>query len=203
MTLITLIRHGTTEWIEQGRLHGVSDSPLSAKGQREASLAAAALRGRRFDALYTSPLGRARQTAMLIGEAVGLEPQTVDDLRELNFGWMEGGPIFNYADDPPLIRALRSTWVNAVIRLSGETHAHFGERVVAAVREIARRHPDGHALAVIHMGVRGNMLSRLLDNDPASHVHYDGWPACAFTEIELSPTGPARLIQLTVDDHLK
>ncbi len=48
MTFITLVRHGTTEWIEQGRLHGQLDAPLSARGRQEAELAARALAGQAF-----------------------------------------------------------------------------------------------------------------------------------------------------------
>jgi broad specificity phosphatase PhoE len=202
MTLLTLVRHGTTEWIEQGRLHGVQDSPLSAKGLREAGLAAQALAGEHFDALYCSPLGRARQTADIIGEAVRLKPEPLDGLSEMNFGWMEGGPNFNYATDPPVQRALRAAWIGLIVQLSGEPRSRFGSRVAAAGREIARRHPDGRALAVIHMGVRGQMLARLVDDDPAAFMHYDGWPACAFTEVEIPPEGRARIIRLSIDDHL-
>jgi broad specificity phosphatase PhoE len=91
MTFLTFVRHGTTEWIEQGRLHGVSDAPLSLRGQQEARLAAQALADRHFDAFYTSPLGRARETAAIIGQAIGLEPIPLDGLREMDFGWLEGG----------------------------------------------------------------------------------------------------------------
>ncbi len=202
MTLLTLVRHGTTEWIEQGRLHGITDAPLSARGRQEARLAAEALRGQHFDALYTSPLGRARETAEIVGQAVGLEPIPFDGLREMDFGWLEGSRLFNFANDSPLRRMFRSAWITLVVRLSGEPRPHFGQRVAEAACEIARRHPDQRVLAVIHMGVRGAMLARLVDGDPSAWTHYDGWPACAFTEIEVHPAGKARLIHLNISDHL-
>jgi probable phosphoglycerate mutase len=202
MTFLTLVRHGTTEWIEQGRLHGVSDAPLSLRGQQEAKLAAQALASQHFDAFYTSPLGRARETAAIIGQAIGLEPIPLDGLREMNFGWLEGGHLFNFAKDTPLKRALRSAWITFVVRLSGEPRARFGERVAGAAREIARRHPDQRVLVVIHMAVRSNMLARLVDGDPNAWVRYDGWPAGAFTEIELAPDGKASIVRLNISDHL-
>jgi broad specificity phosphatase PhoE len=202
MTSVTLVRHGTTEWIEQGRLHGSLDAPLSARGRHESDLAAQALAGRHFDALYTSPLGRARQTAAAIGRSVGLDPVPVDDLREMDFGWLEGGRLFNFTTDRPWQRRLRSAWISLVVRLSGEPRPRFGARVVAAFRQLAGRHPDQHILAVIHMAVRNNLLARLVDADPAAWVRYDGWPPCSFTELELDPQGPARVIRLEVSDHL-
>jgi len=202
LTFLTLVRHGTTEWIEQGRLHGISDSPLSARGQQEAKLAAGALTGQHYDAFYTSPLGRARETAAIIGQAIGLEPIPLDGLREMDFGWMEGGQLFNFAKDTPLQRALRSAWITLVVRLSGEPRTRFGERVAESARAIARRHPNQRVLVVIHMAVRSNMLARLVDGDPAAWVRYDGWPAGSFTEIELNSDGKARLIQMEISDHL-
>src|SRR5689334_11006818 len=129
MTILTLVRHGTTEWIEAGRLHGISDSPLSARGRREAEAVAQALVGQHFDAFYTSSLGRAQETAGIIGKAIGMQAVPLDSLREINFGWMEGGAGFNFANDPPLKRALRSNWMTMVLQLSGEPRGKFGARV--------------------------------------------------------------------------
>lgn len=202
MTHITLIRHGTTEWIEQGRLHGVSDSPLSQRGIEQARLAARAVAGHHFDALYTSSLGRARQTAEIIGQSVGLTAIPRDDLQEMNFGWMEGRRNFDLSQDAPLVRAVRSRWIGLIVHLSGEPRSRFGQRVAGAALDIARQHPDGRVLAVIHMAVRASMLALLVDHDPAAWARYDGWPACAFSELELTPDGQARVIRLNVDGHL-
>jgi broad specificity phosphatase PhoE len=87
--------------------------------------------------------------------------------------------------------------------LSGEPRVKLGNRVVNSVREIAQRHPNQRVLAVIHMAVRSNMLARLVDNDPTARANYDGWPAGAFTEIELTSDGKAKIIRLNNDDHLK
>jgi probable phosphoglycerate mutase len=203
VTLLTLVRHGTTEWIEQGRLHGVSDSPLSARGVRESQLVAQALAGQHFDAFYTSPLGRARQTADIIAASIELEPVPLEDLREMNFGWLEGGHGFNFAKDPPVWREVRAAWIALAVQASGEPRRKFADRVAHAAREIAARHPGQRVLAVIHMAVRGNMLACLVDGDRRAYVRYDGWPACAFTELELTPEGRARIIRLSVSDHLE
>ncbi len=202
MTTLLLVRHGTTEWIERGRLHGISESPLSARGREEARLAAQALTGQHFDAFYTSPLGRARETAAIIAEVVGLAPVPMDDLQEMNFGWMEGGPNVNFARLSPVRRALRSTWLAAVAELTGEGRRRFGQRVAQAAQEIARRHPGQRVLAVVHMGVRNHILAQLVARDPRAWSDYNGWPACAFTELEIDGGGPARILQLNQIEHL-
>jgi len=203
MTSLTLVRHGTTEWIEQGRLHGRLDSPLSTRGRREAEMAGTALKNHHFDAFYTSPLGRARETASIIAAAIGLQPVALEGLQEMDFGWLEGGPGFNFANDTRLQRALRSLWISSLAHLTGESRTYFGKRVAETAREIARQHEGQRVLAVIHMAVRSNMLARLVDEDPKAWVRYDGWPAGAFTEIELTPAGKASLVHLSITDHLQ
>jgi len=203
MTRVTFVRHGTTEWIERGLLHGVSDSPLSERGRREAQLAARALVGQHFDAFYTSPLGRAVETARILAPSVSLAPEPLEGLREMDFGWLEGTRLFNFSKDSPRVRALRSAWISLVVGLSGESRRVFGDRVAAAAREMARRHPDQRVLAVIHMAVRSNILAQLVDGDPRAWVRYDGWPACAFTEVEIPAEGRAHILHLKVDQHLE
>jgi broad specificity phosphatase PhoE len=173
------------------------------RGREEATLAGQALAGQHFDAFYTSPLGRARETAALIGNEIGLHADPLEGLREMDFGWLEGGRGFNFAKYSPLKRAVHSTWISLIAHLTGESRSRFGMRVAETAREIARQHPDQRVLMVIHMAVRSNMLARLVDGDSKAWIKYDGWPAGAFTEIELSSIGKARVISLNVDDHLQ
>jgi broad specificity phosphatase PhoE len=111
---------------------------------------------------------------------------------------MEGGPIFDFSEDPPLKRALRSNWFTMVLQLSGEAIRRFGVRVAQAAREIAHQ----RVLLVVHNAVRNLILARLVDGDPGAYVRYDSWPACAYTEIEVTADGSARLLRLNVNDHL-
>lgn len=202
MTHLTLVRHGTTEWMEQGRLHGISDSPLSERGRREAQLAAAWLAGRPFDAFYTSPLGRARQTAEIISRAVGLQPLPLEGLRELHFGWLEGGHIFHPDVNGRLRRLLRSVWVEVMLNLTGESRPRFARRIRKALDWIVAQHPQGRVLVVTHTAVHSNLLAQLLDGTPAAWGRYNGWVPCGITEIEVEPDGKARLIALNQRDHL-
>ena len=202
MTHLTLVRHGTTQWMERGRLHGISDSPLSERGLQEAHRVAKRLAGKPFDAFYTSPLGRARQTAEIIGEAIGLEPVPLEGLRELDFGWMEGGPTFDFSKDAPLKRVLRSAWIESLVRLTGEPRPRFIRRVAETVKQIVERHPEGRVLIVTHSAVHSNLLGYFLHGDPSAWVKYDGWAPCAITELEVTPTGEARLISLNEREHL-
>ena len=85
-----LLRHGRTLWNEEGRLQGRTDVPLSEEGRRSALAAGAALGNVSFDAAFSSPLQRARETAELILQGKNVLIQTDARLIELSFGAAEG-----------------------------------------------------------------------------------------------------------------
>lgn len=82
-----LVRHAETEWSRAGRHTGRTDLPLTADGERMARDIATLLEGRRFAAVWSSPLLRARRTCELVGLG---EPVIDEDLLEWNYGEYEG-----------------------------------------------------------------------------------------------------------------
>lgn len=99
MTLITLVRHGQTDWNLDRRIQGSTDIPLNGTGRAQAFEAAAVLRAARFDHVYASPLGRARETAEIIAERLGLRPPLLTrGLREREFGDAEGMLVTDYLE---------------------------------------------------------------------------------------------------------
>ena len=83
---VLLLRHGETAWSASGRHTGRTDVPLTERGRRQARALGAAVRGRRFGLVLTSPLRRATETCRLAGLA-GVED---GDLREWDYGDYEG-----------------------------------------------------------------------------------------------------------------
>jgi broad specificity phosphatase PhoE len=91
--LVTLVRHGETNWNDQRRIQGHNNvAQLTPRGREQARVAAESFRGLGFDLLVASDLDRARETASIIGAALGLSALSEPLLRERSFGTFEGGP---------------------------------------------------------------------------------------------------------------
>ena len=156
-TLIALVRHGETAWTETGRVQGYNDVPLSPAGLGQAEALGCRLAGQKWDALYTSPLSRARQTAAAIGAHTGLQPVVEAGLIERDMGALSGLT----ADE---LRA-RFTPESPIPGL--ESRADVERRAFLALAAIARRHPGGRVVAVSH-GALINAVLRAIGSASAT-----------------------------------
>lgn len=90
MATIALIRHGSTSWNKEGRAQGNSDISLDQDGINQAELLATRLRSEDWNHIYSSTLARAKQTALIVGSAIGVDIHFDDRLRERSGGLIEG-----------------------------------------------------------------------------------------------------------------
>jgi broad specificity phosphatase PhoE len=144
VTTILLVRHGETDWNLDRRLQGHSDQPLNATGREQARGLAEELAGEELDAVYSSDLSRASETARIIAEARGLEVTALPELRERHFGTWEG-----LTDDEI---GQRFPEAAKGILGDGETREEMDRRVVGVLQRIAAEHPDGTVLVISHGG---------------------------------------------------
>ena len=150
MTTILLARHGETDWNREGRFQGWADPPLNATGRAQAVDLSVALMPEALAAVYSSPLRRAYETAAVVAASHGLEPVTVDALREVDVGSWSGLTRAEIEQRFPEEYArwldYRQGWTD------GETYDVLAERVVAALLELADAHDGERILAVTHGG---------------------------------------------------
>ncbi len=126
---------------------------------------AAALRELPAVAVYSSPLDRARSTAVPIAAAHTLSPVIVDGLREIDFGEVEG---LGFDDLPPDLQRGLLDNPTRVRFPGGETYAELQARVVAALADITARHDGETVVAVSHAGaIRAALAAWLLIPDEA------------------------------------
>jgi len=153
MALFYFLRHGEAAWNAEGRFCGSTDVPLSDVGRRQAQLLARRLQPIRVECLYSSPLGRTRETARLIGEPIGRETVVDPRLTELNYGAWEGQTLEEFKRAYPAIyRAWDADPAN-VAPPGGETGVQLIERVMPFMAEVAQRHPSGNVVVVCHKTV--------------------------------------------------
>jgi probable phosphoglycerate mutase len=177
---LVLVRHGETEWTENGLLQGRIDVPLSAAGLEHAKQTASRQQGEYFDGLYSSPLSL--QTAAVIGAPLGLKPVPLDGLREMDFGWAEGKLLAQLHGQGAGLK-LYSMFARLVMAATAERPDRFAARVRSALAMIQTSHPEGHVLVVAHWGVLSMVLANLMDGDPHRWRSYGPWAACGVTEL--------------------
>jgi len=164
--LLYLIRHAATANNEQRppRLQGRRTDPgLSERGHEQARATAAWLDGARLDAVYSSPLLRARQTAEAIARPHGLSVETVDDLIEVDVGDWEGRPWDEIERTSP--EAYRLFMADACINpyLGGESLGTVQARAVPAIGQLMAANTGRVIAAVAHNCVNRTYLAHLLD----------------------------------------
>jgi probable phosphoglycerate mutase len=159
---VVLLRHGRTEWNSTGRFQGQLDSPLDAVGRAQAAAAGIAVAPMQPDALVSSDLARALDTAEAVAQASGLEIVTDDRLREIHLGEWQG---LTRAEAKERFPAEYASWQAGEDgrRGSGETYGEVGVRAAACVSEwLERLGPGSLLLAVTHGGTARATIGTLL-----------------------------------------
>jgi broad specificity phosphatase PhoE len=152
MTRLVLIRHGETDWNRQGRWQGQADVPLNAVGLAQAARLAEVLAGgvMRLDAIYSSDLQRACQTAEALAVAFGLPVHLDPRLREIHQGEWQGLLVSEIEARYQRLFHLRLQDPWSVAPPGGETAAAVRRRVAQALSEIAARRPNQTVAIVAH-----------------------------------------------------
>ena len=149
MTTLLLVRHGETDWNRDQRWQGHSDTSLNEVGREQARALAETLD--RPDRIYSSDLARARETAEIIGEHVGVPIEVDPRLRERRFGAWEG---LTAAEIEERFAADLARWRSGEGpgASDAEDFTAFAARVGSFVDELLARHPDERVLIVAHGG---------------------------------------------------
>lgn len=153
LTRIIAVRHGETDWNVATRIQGQLDIALNDAGRRQARRLALALASEALDAIYTSDLARAHDTARAVASEAGLALRTDNGLRERGFGVFEG-LTFGEVERRFPEQARRWRQRDASFGpAGGETLQAFYDRVVARASTLAAAHRGQHIALVAHGGV--------------------------------------------------
>lgn len=204
-TTLHLVRHAETFDNVEMRLSGWTDTDLTQRGESQIALLARHfnLEHGHVDALYASPLIRARRTAEAIGALTGHSPILVDDLREMYFGELDGRPFEELKEAySHLLEADENSEIEDFMWPSGESRTGFTARVLRVTNEIARRHPGRPVGVVTHGGVIATLLT-ILHGESAANWRKWVVPNASLTELRWDPvTHTGALIRHGQTSHL-
>lgn len=152
-----LVRHCATAWNASRRYQGRSDVPLSEEGRAQARSLALALRRDSIDAVYSSDLVRAAETARMIAEPHGLEVRTDARMREFDFGAWEGLTWDEIVVRWPESGAFGSTTAKDYQPAGGEVFDDVCARVGSFLDDLRRRN-ELRVVVVTHAGALHGVL---------------------------------------------
>jgi probable phosphoglycerate mutase len=152
-THVILLRHGETDWNAQRRIQGQTDTALNERGHEQSRVLVSATLGVQIDALYSSDLVRARDSAAYLAEARGLTVIPLPQLRERHLGMFQG---VTGAE-------AQSRWPEEYARYrqrdleqtlgDGESLRQLQRRVIKVCEELIARHHGEHIALLTHAGV--------------------------------------------------
>jgi len=183
-TSIILVRHGQTAWNAAEVFRGRIDIELDETGLKQAELLAEYLSRRKLEAVYSSPLKRAVQTAEAIASHHGLDVEIAPDLNDMDFGEWQG---LSVQEVEGRFNELFAAWVSDPHRVRmpfGENLDDVCQRALAVVNQIVDKH-GGTVVLVSHRVVNKVLICALLglDNSHFWDVRLD---TCGMTTFELT-----------------
>lgn len=154
-----LTRHGQTDMNVAGQLQGHSNSILTEKGKEQARAVAAELKDTHFDAVFSSDLSRAKDTADIIAAEHKLATQTTELLRERKWGQLEGQPREVLKQFDEVYQSLTADEKKRYRSYEDiESDEELAARYITFVREVAVAYPGKNVLLVSHGSAIGTFL---------------------------------------------
>ena len=205
MTRILLVRHGETEWNAARRVQGHMNSVLSPRGRRQANTTAARLASTPLEAIYSSDLSRAQDTAAPIAASHGLSLITTADLREKSYGKWEG------LTEDEIKATCPDGWHQYHVerRLDylipgGETWEQVQTRLLSVLQRVLRDHPSPDSTVAL-VGHGGSLRAIILDalQAPLPTLLRLRLDNASVTLLEYHPSRGGRVAFLNDTSHLE
>ncbi len=198
MTTIIIVRHGQTEWNMLGKWQGSADIPLNTRGLEEAVAIGKRLANWQIDAIYSSDLQRAAQTAEAIAQHHDhLDVQIEPAWRERDVGDCEGmtrAEIREKYKDHVQIGTFQAP--------NGETADQLSARVISAFKQIEADHADETVLVVSHGGTIASLITHVLNLPFEDSWRFKAGYNTGLSQLEKAERG-WRLTRLNDTSHLE
>lgn len=171
MTRVYLVRHGTTDWNKEEIFRGRLDCKLNETGLAEARALAEYFADIPLQAISSSPLSRAMETAQAVAEAKGLRAIPEPDFIDIDFGEWQGLPLKEVREKYAELYRLWRERPEAIHFPGGETLAQVRARAWEGLQKVVRENPDKTALILSHRVVTKVLICTVLGLDDSHFWH--------------------------------
>jgi probable phosphoglycerate mutase len=187
MLKILLIRPGLTEYDQQGRIQGTLDIPICEDGRREVELMIEQLRSQPIQAIFTSPLQSAQQTAQALGDAFDLKVKALDALQNLDHGLWQGMLVKDVKTKQPKVYRQWQEQPATVCPPQGETIGAAEERLQAAVAKWVKKYKSDSMIAAVLPEPLASVLCHMVRHDELGDLWKSRNGAAPWEVIEVAP----------------
>jgi len=183
MVKVILIRHGETDWNTKQIFRGRKDISLNEVGLAQAKAVGASLKDVQIDVVYSSPLGRALETAKILADSRSLEIELEEGFIDIDFGKWQG---VSHEKVKEKYEDLYEMWLKnpqMVTFPEGENLKDVRTRSMEALEKVIRKHP-GKTLAIVSHRVLNKVLLCSILGLELSHFWYIKQDTCAINRFE-------------------
>ncbi|MCR4369241.1 MAG: histidine phosphatase family protein [archaeon] len=164
---LILCRHGETDYNNEHRYQGTTETSINESGKKQALLISELLKKEEIDYVFSSPRNRCMQTAKIISKPHKLPVKIREDLREINYGFLEGHTVLEIKNRFPGIWEEREKSKYDYAHANGESFAHADEaRVKPMLAEFREKYSSRCILVVTHQGIGRLIIGSLLGIPP-------------------------------------
>lgn len=185
-----LLRHGETTHSQTGGFCGSLDPELTASGKQMAQAFADTYKQQSWEAVFCSPMKRTIATAQPLCEAVGIEPQLRDGLKEIDYGQWEDRTLAEVQKKDAEAYMLWQREPDWNPPTDGETTIQIASRASLVIAEIEEKYTSGNVLVVSHKATIRIILCSLLGIDLGRYRDRIDMPVATVSVVKFDTYGP-------------
>jgi broad specificity phosphatase PhoE len=185
-----LLRHGETPYSRTGGFCGALDPELTPEGLQMAQAFADVYHGMPWTGVYVSPMKRTIATAKPLCDAIGIDMQLREGLKEIQYGEWEGRTnedVKKHYGDDYINWMTEPAWNSPT---GGETSVQINSRASLVISEVESKYTDGNVLIVSHKATIRIMLCSLLGIDLGRYRDRLDMPAASLSKVKFDKYGP-------------
>ena len=186
MVRVILIRPGTTDYDEQGRIKGTLDIPLNDFGNNQTAQAADELSELDIEIVYTSPCQAAAETAAVLANSLGVKSKSVNRLQNLDHGLWQGKLIDEVKSTQRKVYKQWQEQPDTVCPPEGETLSSARQRVQTALEKILKKHKTG-TIGMVIPGPLWSIVRSTLDNSDLGDLWQAETECGSWVMIDVTP----------------